>query len=123
MMQKLVLGILLAALAASNAQAAADAARGKSIYEAKCAACHSPEANRIGPAHNGVVGRKAGAYAGFAYSPALKKSGLVWTEANLDRWLQGPVKLVPGTRMSLALSYAQDRADVIAYLKTLTPGK
>lgn len=91
--------------------------RGADIYETKCGACHSLDANRIGPKHRGVYGRKAGSVADFNYTPALKKSGIVWNEQTLDRWLQGPTNLVPGTAMALSLSSAQDRADVIAYLK------
>jgi cytochrome c len=63
-----------------------------------------------------VVGRRAGAVKGYAYSPALKASGIVWTPAMLDRWLQGPQKLVPGAKMYFTLPKPQDRADVIAYL-------
>lgn len=95
----------------------ASPSRGAEIYEAKCGACHSLDANRIGPKHRGVYGRKAGSVADFNYTPALKKSGIVWSFQTLDRWLQGPTKMVPGTAMALSLSSAQDRADVIAYLK------
>jgi cytochrome c len=93
-----------------------DPRRGAALYEARCGACHSLDANRIGPRHRGVFGRKAGAVADFAYSPALKKSGIVWTAGNLDRWLTAPPAMVKGTMMGLRLSSAQDRADIIAYL-------
>lgn len=95
-----------------------DAVRGKTVYEDSCTGCHSLDANRIGPAHRGVVGRKAGVAKGFAYSPALTKSKITWTPEKLDAWLQGPRKLVPGARMAFQLSDAQQRADVIAYLAT-----
>jgi cytochrome c len=75
------------------------------------------DANRIGPKHRGVFGRKAGAVPDFHYSDALKKSGIVWNEKTLDKWLQSPVKMVPGTAMGFQLRNAQERADVIAYLK------
>lgn len=109
---------LLALLAAAPAaaQPAGDAARGEARYEAVCSACHSIDRNRIGPLHRGVVGRKAGAVTGFAYSSALKKSGIVWTPANLDRWLSGPIKMVPGTRMGISVANAADRRDIIAWL-------
>ncbi|HSM95086.1 MAG TPA: cytochrome c family protein [Rhizomicrobium sp.] len=94
-----------------------NASRGAEIYEAKCGACHSLDANRIGPRHRGVFGRKAGGVPGFAYTPALKNSGIVWNAQTLDKWLQGPVKMVPGTAMGFQLRDAQERADVIAYLK------
>lgn len=93
-----------------------DPRRGAALYEARCGACHSIDANRIGPRHRGVFGRKAGAVPDFAYTPALKASGLVWTAAALDRWLTAPTSLVKGTAMGLRVSSAQDRADLIAYL-------
>jgi cytochrome c len=77
---------------------AGDPGRGKTLYQA-CAACHSIDENDVGPKHRGVVGRKAGAVDGFAYSPALKRSGLSWDEATLDRWLVNPSALVPGTKL------------------------
>lgn len=93
-----------------------DPRRGATLYEARCGACHSLDANRIGPRHRGVFGRKAGTVADFAYSPALRKSGIVWTAVNLDRWLTAPTGMVKGTMMGLRVSSAQDRADIIAYL-------
>jgi cytochrome c len=67
----------------------------------------------------GVVGRKAAAVPGFNYSDAMKTSGLVWTEANLDRFLAGPTRLVPGTSMRAIVSDPTERRQVIAYLATL----
>jgi cytochrome c len=96
-----------------------NATRGAALYDAKCGACHSLDANRVGPAHRGVFGRKAGQAPGFAYSPALKGSNIVWTTANLDRWLSGPTTMVPGAAMGFRLASPQDRADVIAYLRTV----
>jgi cytochrome c len=95
----------------------ASASRGAEIYEAKCGACHSLDQNRIGPKHRGVFGRKAGAVPDFHYTDALEKSGIVWNAKTLDTWLQSPVKMVPGTAMGFQLRNAQERADVIAYLK------
>jgi cytochrome c len=93
-----------------------DAARGKTFYQA-CQACHSVDENDLGPKHRGVVGRRAGSVADYSYSKALKDSGLTWDEATLDRWLTNPSALVPGTKMFFQISDAQQRADVIAYLK------
>lgn len=94
-----------------------DAVAGAKIYERKCEGCHSLDVNSVGPSHRGVVGRRAGSVPGFAYSKALLKSNLVWTEANLDLWLQNPPRLVPMTRMGLQLSNATERQNVIAYLR------
>jgi len=58
---------------------------------------------------------------GYAYSEAMKNSGIVWSEETLDRFLQGPRRMVPGTKMTYAgVAEAQDRADLIAYLKQAT---
>jgi cytochrome c len=95
-----------------------DAARGATVYE-RCSACHSPDADRVGPRHRGVVGRRAGSVEGFAYSVAVRRSGIVWNEVALQRWLADPQSLIPGQRMGFRLNDAQERADVIAYLKTL----
>lgn len=98
---------------------AADAARGAKLYATQCAACHSPDMNRSGPKHRGVVGRKAGAVVGYSYSAKLKASGIVWTPAKLDKWLAGPQALVPGSAMFVSVPDAGQRADIIAYLATL----
>jgi cytochrome c len=121
-MNKLVLALAaFGVLVAAPAFAAGDAAKGAVIYKTKCMMCHMPDANKIGPKSAGVVGRKAGSLADFNYSPALKASGLTWDDATLDKWLTGPSALVPGTKMAFKLDAPQDRADVIAYLKTLVP--
>lgn len=78
--------------------------------------CHSLDENDVGPLHRGVVGRSAGAVPGYAYSNALRKSGIVWTPANLDRWLSGPQAMVPGSKMFFSIPAAQDRADIVAFL-------
>ena len=93
-----------------------DPAHGRTVYQV-CMACHSLDEDDVGPRHRGVVGRRAGSVPGYAYSPALKSSGLVWDSTNLDRWLTNPQGLVPGTKMFFAMPSAQDRADVISYLR------
>lgn len=101
---------------ADDPMPAGDAARGARIYE-RCGACHSLDRNRTGPRHCGLIGRKAGSVPGFHYSRAMKQSGIVWTPEALDRFLQNPRKVVPGTTMTYAgIKDAQERADVIAYL-------
>jgi cytochrome c len=112
----LAVSLLLAPVSAH----AADAARGEKLYQSRCGGCHSIEADRIGPRHRGVVGRKAGSIAGYAYSTALGKAGFVWTPERLDKWLTDPQKLVPGQKMGFRLGKADERADIIAYLATQT---
>jgi cytochrome c len=115
-----------AAMALSTVTRAADApmhgdsARGKDTY-ALCQYCHRIDANLIGPMHRGLFGRKSGTLPGYAYSSAMKKAGIVWGEATLDKYLDNPQKIVPGTKMIFGgIHSAQDRADLIAYLKEAT---
>ncbi len=114
---------LLTPTAGHAAAPAGDPVHGQDIYESRCSACHSIDANRVGPAHRGVYGRKAGSAPGYAYSPALRASRVIWTEATLARWLTNPQAFIPGSRMGFQVAEAQDRADVIAYLKTQTAKK
>lgn len=113
------LGAALAAIAPAGVVVAAPPSpAGQEIFEQHCAACHSvePDDNEVGPSLAGVVGRKAGSAAGFDYSPALKAWGKTWTPAQLDQYLAGPQKLVPGTRMAMTVPAADQRQAIIAYL-------
>ncbi len=112
------LGVAAACFMAASAQAGGDVKHGQELYSSRCFACHSIDANRVGPAHRGVFGRKAGSVADYDYSPALKKSTVIWNEKTLDRWLTDPEKLIPGQKMGYSVSDAKDRADLIAYLKS-----
>ena len=104
-----------------DAQAApADAAHGLALYQSRCIACHSVDRPGLGPQHRGVFGRLAGTAPGFSgYSAALKRSGIVWNEVSLERWLTDPERLVPGQAMGVSVPDAAERADLIAYLRTL----
>jgi cytochrome c len=106
------------ALALAQTPHAGNPVDGKVLYQS-CAACHSIDENDLGPKHRGVVGRRAGSIADYAYSPALKNSGLTWDKTTLDRWLTNPSALVPGTKMYFKIDDPQKRADVIAYLEQL----
>jgi cytochrome c len=94
-----------------------DAARGKAVFEKRCTGCHTMEADREGPRLAGVFGRKAGSVAGFGYSPGLKNSGITWTDATLERWLSDPDLVVKDNNMSIGVPKAEERRDLIAYLK------
>ena len=111
------LSCALSCATTATARASGDALRGQMLYQAKCASCHSIEYNGVGPAHQGVFGRKAGSAAGYTYSAALQASSIVWSEKTLERWLQNPEKLIPGQKMGVSVPSAQERADLIAYLK------
>ena len=113
----MALGAVMAASAA-HAQPG-DVAKGSAVYDDRCSGCHVIGGVGQGPNLAGVVGRKAGASPGFDYTPALTASGLTWSPANLDRWLMGPQKLVPGTAMMTLVPDATERRDLIAYLATL----
>lgn len=113
------LALAFAATTPAQAQSAAEFAGQRQFL--RCGACHTIAAgapNKVGPNLNGVAGRKAAAAPGFTYSAALKASGIVWTDAALDKWLTRPSALVPGTTMAFAgLAKPEDRAALIAYLK------
>ncbi len=97
-----------------------DAAKGEKVF-GQCRTCHVVQqgVNRVGPSLYGVVGRKSGAIEGYKYSVANKNSGYTWTEDQLFTYLEAPQKVMPGTKMAFGgLKKPQDRADVIAYLKT-----
>ena len=110
--------VLLTGAAAQASPLQGDPLRGKALYQA-CTSCHSIDENDLGPRHRGVVGRKAATVPDYAYSAALKSSGIVWDPATLDRWLTNPSALVPGTKMFFQVPDPQARADIIAYLSTL----
>jgi len=110
----------------ASAYAEGDAAKGKVLFNA-CRACHQvgPGAKAtVGPVQNNLVGATAGTRPGFNYSTAMKDAGvkgLVWNDENLDKFLENPKGLVPGTKMVYpGLKNAEDRGNVIAYLKTQT---
>jgi cytochrome c len=114
------IAIVALAIAASPAFAAGDAVRGQQLYETRCIGCHSVDDDRVGPAHRGVFGRKAGSREGFSYSAALKRSAIVWDEKTLDAWLAEPEKVIAGQAMNVQVGDPRDRKDLVAYLQTLS---
>ena len=116
-----VSGPLLTSLLGSAAMAG-DAGAGKAVFQSSCSICHSVQAgqNKIGPSLFGIVGRKTGAEPDYSYSPANKAANLTWDAATLDKYLQGPRAMIPGTKMTYAgVKDDTKRADLIAYLATL----
>lgn len=117
------IGLTLLAALAPAAAGAVDLENGESQFR-KCKACHDMgegAKNKVGPVLTDIVGRKAGTIADFKYSEALMKlagEGLTWNEATLAKYLEDPKAVVPAGSMAFAgLKDAEDRADVIAYLK------
>lgn len=96
-----------------------DAASGREVFVKRCSGCHDPDSNKEGPHLRGVFGRKAGSLAGFQYSDALRNSGIVWDENVLGKWLENPQALVKDNDMEFRVPNADERASVIAYLKSL----
>lgn len=124
MMRRWLTGsLLLCALpvyAVGAAGVAGDVSAGQRVFQ-RCADCHqtgSSARNGFGPSLHGVVGRQAGSLLGYAYSPAMRQSGLQWNEANLRAFLHAPDTVVPGTRMRFwGLSDDAHLTDLIAYLR------
>jgi cytochrome c len=94
-----------------------DAGRGKAVFEKRCTGCHALEADHKGPRLAGVYGRKSGSVAGFAYSNGLKNLGVTWNDATLEKWLTDPDVMVPDNNMSFSVPKAEERRDLIAFLK------
>lgn len=100
-----------------------DPSKGEQVY-ARCMACHALSENRIGPRHCGLFGRHAGRLPGFNYSPAMRRSRIVWNEKALDRFLTDPQKVMPGTAMVFSgVPDPVERADLIAWLKIATASR
>ena len=109
-------------LAAGPALADGDAAAGEKLF-VKCKTCHTLEAgkNKVGPSLAGLMGRAAASLADFNYSDAMKASGLTWDETTLNEYLADPKGKVPGNKMVFpGMKKDEDRANLIAYLKTAT---
>ncbi|MFQ5622554.1 MAG: c-type cytochrome [Paracoccaceae bacterium] len=100
--------------------AAADPAKGQKVFS-KCKACHKTEdgANAVGPHLFGVVGRPIGSVDGYKYSKAISGKGGEWNLESLFAFLESPKGWAPGTKMGFkGVAKPEDRADLIAYLKT-----
>jgi len=115
-----LLGTTLLAVGIGPWVAAACAAPGgETLFRQRCQACHLPgRASPLGPNLTGVIGRKAGSTS-FNYSPAMKRSGLIWTQANLEHYLAGPAKVVPGSKMVVSVPDPAQRKALIEHLATL----
>lgn len=103
--------------------ASASAEKGAAVSK-KCLACHEFKKdgpNKVGPDLYGVIGRERGSHEGFSYSAGMKAKPGKWTFEDLNHFLTSPRSFVPGTAMAFAgITKATDRADLLAYLDTLS---
>jgi cytochrome c len=115
--------IAVLVIGSSIGLAAGDPTAGQHVFAVRCGVCHAtePGVNKIGPSLKGVFGRKSGSETGFDYSSALKAAAITWDEQTLDQFIKNPGDDVHGTKMVVSLPDSNDRQNVIAYLKTLTP--
>src|SRR5260370_36913645 len=105
----------------SSTQAAGDATAGHTVFNSRCAMCHTtePGVNKIGPSLAGIVGSKSGSVPGFDFSAGMKNADITWDDAELDKVLANPSGDGHGTKMFVNLPSESDRENVIAYLDTL----
>jgi cytochrome c len=119
-------GLALAIAVALTAAPVAAQDGGEALFNNACRTCHTLEAgdNRLGPTLHGVVGRQAGSLPGYNFSQALKRSGVVWDEANLDSFIEKPDALIPGNNMKpyTGMTSTEDRAAIIGYLAAQAGG-
>lgn len=113
-------GLLSIATSLPSASGAQDTNNGKALFEKRCGGCHALDRDKEGPRLGGVYGRTAGKLDSFQYSDALKTSRIVWTDTTLDSWLADTEKLVPNNDMTFHVDNADERRDVIAYLKQIS---
>jgi cytochrome c len=96
---------------------AGDTQRGKELFEKRCGGCHSLDKDKEGPRLGNVFGRKAGTISTFKYSDSLRSAQIVWNEALLDKWLVNTDSVVPDNDMDFHVPRADERADIIQFLR------
>jgi cytochrome c len=114
--------LVVAVLHATAFAADESAARGRKIFESRCATCHEgspPSTTTLGPSLAGIVGRKAGTGKSGVHSRALAESGIVWSRDALRRYLSDPGREVPGTIMPVRMENPKQLEDLLSYLETL----
>lgn len=115
--------LLFGGLPSRAASGAGSPARsGEQLFAQRCGGCHSLNANRFGPALGDVYGRRVATAPGFRYSAALRTRGFTWDAGSLDTWLTGPRRFVPGTAMTATVTNAEERAAIIAFLRSRQAG-
>src|SRR5262245_8043380 len=113
--------VALAVASLTPSVLAQDVAKGRELFQDRCAVCHaiSMDGAAQGPNLSSVVGRAAGAVPNFSYTKELRDSKLVWNTSNLDKYLENPSALVPGTQMPIMVPSASERQNLIAFLGTV----
>jgi cytochrome c len=126
-MHRLIVSTLAAAAAfafATTGASAQDAAAGEKVF-LKCKVCHQVgegAKNGVGPALNGLFGRKSGSVEGYSYSEANKNSGITWEPAVFAEYIKNPRAKIPGTKMVFAgIQNEKEIADLTAYLQQFGP--
>jgi cytochrome c len=109
------LGVISLTLRASTP----DVNLGKELFSKRCSGCHALDSDRVGPRLRGILDRKAGTVKGFVYSDALRDSGITWDEQRLNEWLENTEAVVKDNDMEFRVANADERAAIIAYLKSL----
>ena len=126
MLTRLLAAAMIVAAPAFAFAGDADPEAGKKVFK-KCFACHFVDKpkRKVGPSLQGLIGRTAGTLDKYKYSKAMRaagEGGLVWTPETLDEYLVKPRAYVKGTKMIFpGLKKPEDRANVIAYIKTFSP--
>jgi cytochrome c len=109
-------------VAVTSPAAANDPSAGKAVFQNTCTICHSAQQgqNKIGPTLFGIVGRKTNSVEGYSYSAANQNANITWNTATLDKYLEAPRAMIPGTKMSYTgMKDSDKRADLVTYLTTL----
>ena len=112
--------VFLNAILVSHTGQAQDAAHGKELFEKRCVGCHALDTEKEGPRLRGVYGRTSGTVPSFKYSDALKNARITWDDQSLDKWLTDTEKLVANNDMAFQVGNADERRQIIAYLKQLS---
>jgi cytochrome c len=97
-----------------------DPKRGQELFQKRCTSCHNLDTEKEGPRLRGVFGRKSASIQSFTYSDALKGANITWNADSLDKWLSDTDKFIPDNDMNISLKNADERADIIAFLKQLS---
>lgn len=116
----LMIALAGATVSAGSVQAQS-ATPGEAQFRQRCGSCHTVDPARrhgVGPNLSGVMNRAPATATGFNYSQAMRAQTARWTPQGMDSFLAAPTRVVPGTRMTLGVANAADRAAIVAYLQT-----